>query len=65
MTEKNNRGGLRNPPGGRPKKPPEEKSQRRLITLPPEIAAKLDKVENASKLITQLLTEHFERTEAP
>jgi hypothetical protein len=63
MTQKSTRGGLRNPPGGRPKKPPEEKRQRRLITLPPDIAAKLDKVENASELITQLLAQYFERIE--
>jgi hypothetical protein len=55
------RGGLREPKGGRPPKPPEEKRQKRLISLPPEVAAKLDKVENKSELISQLLTQYFER----
>lgn len=61
MKEKSNWGGLRNPPGGR--RPKEQKFRKRLITLPPEVAEKLDRVENASKLITQLLTQYFERTE--
>lgn len=46
---------------GRKPKPPTTKAQRRLITLPPEIDAKLKNVENASELITKLLTQYFER----
>lgn len=63
MTPKSNRGGLRNPKGGRPKKPPEELFRKRRITLPPEIDDKLRGRKDVSELIAQLLREYFERTE--
>jgi hypothetical protein len=37
MTNKSNRGGLRNPPGGRPKKPPEEVLVSTSIRLPQDL----------------------------
>jgi len=47
---------------GRKPKPPQEKFVKLRITLPPELAAKLEGA-NRSQLIQRLLTQYFERNE--
>jgi len=47
---------------GRKSKPPQEKFVKLRITLPPELAAKLEGA-NRSQLIQRLLTQYFERNE--
>lgn len=37
MSKKRQRGGLRNPPGGRPRKPAREKYQQYPLKLPPDL----------------------------
>lgn len=65
MSSKPKRGGLREPKGGRPPKPPQEKYRRRLITLPPEIDDKLQRCKiDKSKLIADLLKGYFEALES-
>lgn len=61
MPKKSNRGGLRNPPGGRPLKA----DKKILVTfkLPPALVNRLRQEANQTELIEKLLTEYFERTE--
>ena len=61
MTKQSNRGGLRNPPGGRPPKP----DKKILVTfkLHPNLVKLLRQEPNQTELIEKLLTQYFERTE--
>jgi hypothetical protein len=67
MTEKSNRGGLRNPPGGRPPLPSDQKRQKASPTLAPgikELAQKIAKMQGFAgwgHLIDQLVTQEAER----
>lgn len=68
MPDKSNRGGLREPAGGRPPKPVGEKYRRRLISLPPEtddrlIQWSIDTDNDISALINRLVIDFF--TKAP
>ena len=49
------RGGKRNPPGGRPPKPPEERKQLITVRLPPAVAQWARQKQNTSSYITQIL----------
>ena len=64
------RGGLREPKGGRPPKPVEEKYRRRLITLPPAtddrlIKWSIDTDNDISALINRLVIDFFAKELAP
>ncbi len=57
------RGGKRPGQRGRPARPPEEHSQRRLFTLPPDVIAGLARVMRGeqSSLVARLLREYFQK----
>jgi hypothetical protein len=61
MTQKSNRGGLRNPPGGRP--PKADKKILVTFKLPPALVDRLRQEPNRTELIEKLLTQYFERTD--
>lgn len=48
---------------GRHPKPPEQHRKRVMVSLPPELVARLQAHGKKSKLIQKLLIEYFERTE--
>lgn len=64
MTKKTNRGGLRNPPGGRPKKP--DAYQAISLKLPPDLIEWLKaNTDNRNNFIVEAIKEKIERTQAP
>lgn len=64
MTKKSNRGGLRNPKGGRPPwKQPEEKYKAISLKLPPDILEWLNThTDNRNGFIVAAIREKIERT---
>lgn len=70
MTNPTKRGGLREPKGGRPPKPLEEKYRHRNITLPPAtddrlIKWSIDTGADISALINRLVIDFFDKEHAP
>jgi hypothetical protein len=62
MTQKSNRGGLRNPPGGRPKKPPQEVLVLTSIRLPLDILEWFNThIDNRNKFIVEAIREKIEK----
>jgi len=61
MTQKSNRGGLRNPPGGRPPKP--DKYKAISLKLPPDLIEWLNAhTVNRNGFIVEAVREKIERT---
>lgn len=60
---KSKRGGLRNPPGGRPRKPTGEKYQQYPLKLPPDLIEWLEQnTTNRNGFIVEAIREKIERT---
>ena len=59
---KSNRGGLRNPPGGRPPKPPEKKYRQISLKLPPDLLEWLtENTDNRNGFIVEAIREKIEK----
>jgi predicted RNase H-like HicB family nuclease len=61
MTKKSNRGGLRNPPGGRPLNPNKVPKVARCIKLRKDLDDCLRQEKNATEIIEHLLTTYYQQ----